>query len=240
MPQLTGADGTAVSAAFFSDTAQRHPLGTRAHDLIGREFVYVKAGSGANLVVGNAIQAPAQNTNHDQLTPSAAAIGATSITLVPDAALTAQDYADGLAVIDTTPGLGYAYRITSHPAWASGAGIAIQLAPGDEVQVALDTNSRVTLVRNPYNAVIQCPVTTATNICIGGCIFLIVLSQFGWIQAHGLGAALIDGTPGVGQPVTNVASAAGALAVHSAELPEVALMSVTGVTGKVLPVFWLL
>lgn len=239
MPQLTGRNGTAVSAAFLSEATQRHPLGTKAHDVVGREFCYVKAGA-VDLVVGNAIQAPAQNTNHDQLTPSAAAIGASSITLVPDAALTAQDYADGLAVIDTTPGLGYAYRITSHPAWVSGAGIAIQLAPGDEVQVALTTSSRVTLVRNPYVAVIQCPVTTATNICLGGCIFIVVATQYGWIQTHGSGAALIAGTPGVAQPVTNVSSAAGSLAVHSGELPEVALMSVTGVDGKVLPVFWLL
>ena len=74
---------------------------------------------------------------------------------------------------------------------------------------------------------------------VEGCIDIIAISEYGWIQTHGPGAALIAGTPAVGQPVTNVSSVAGSLAVHSAELPTAAEMMVTGRDGKILPVFWL-
>lgn len=239
MPLLTGADGVVVTAAWTSEATQKLPLGYKAHDTLNREFAYVKAGA-VDLVVGNAIQSPAQVTNHQQLTPSVVALGANAIVLTPAGTnIAAQDYADGLAVIDTTPGLGFAYRIGSHAAWTTGL-LTLNLAPEDAIAVALTASSRVTMVKNQYSAVIQTPITTATGICIGGCIFVITAAQFGWVQTHGLGAALIAGTPAVGQPVTNVSSAAGSLAVHSAELPEVALMATVGVDGKVIPVFWLL
>lgn len=238
MPNFTGSI-ISGQPAFSSTSTAQHRIGQQAHAGDGRKYRYVYAG-GAALVVGNALQAPAQNTGHDQLTPSAASIGAASITVTPDSgAITANQYSGGYAVIDTTPGLGYVYQIASHPSWSSGT-LVLTLAPEDSVQVALTTDSRVTLVSNPYRNVIQCPQTTATNVPVGGAIYPITLNEYGWIQSGGPGSALIDGTPAVGQPVTNVASVAGSLAVHSAELPSVAHMLVTGVNTKVLPVFWLL
>jgi len=154
-------------------------------------------------------------------------------------ALDENEYADGYAVVDTTAGLGYTYRIKSHAAIAASTNGALNLVDGETVQVALDTNSKITLVANPYKNVIQHPVTTNSGVCIGGAIYPIAIGEYGWIQSGGPGAALIDGTPAVGQPVTSTASAAGALAVHSAELDEVAIMMVAGRTGKVLPVYWL-
>lgn len=239
MPLLTGNDGTVVTAAWTSEATQKMPLGFRAHDSFNREFLYVKAGA-ADLVVGNAIQSPAQITNHQQLTPSVAALGANQIIVTPTAtSIAANDYADGIAVIDTTPGVGYAYKIGSHAAWVSGL-MTLNLVPEDAIVVALTAVSRVSLTKSPYSAVIQAPVTTPTGIPLGGCIFIITTLQYGWIQAHGLGAALIAGTPAVGQPVTQQGAVAGALSVHSAELTEVALMQVTGVDTKVQAVFWLL
>lgn len=240
--RLTGDNGTAISGdAFASSTTAKHTVGMGAKTDDGRTFRYVKAGIVA-LVVGNALQSRIEDVDHDNIAVRITAAGALDLLVTAGAsggALDAQEYAGGFAVIDTTPGLGYIYEVDSHPAIAALANGTIRLEDADGIQVALTALSKVTLVNNPYDEVIQHPVTTATGVCVGGCVYPIGANEFGWIQSRGVGAALIDGTPGAGQPVTSTASAAGALAVHSAELNVAAEMLVTGRTGKVLPVFWL-
>jgi hypothetical protein len=106
--------------------------------------------------------------------------------------------------------------------------------------VALTASSKVELTMNPYKGVIQHPVTTATGVTVGGAIWIIAATEYGWINTHGPGAALIAGTPAAGQPVTAVGAVAGALTVHSAELSNVAYMMKTGVNTEVGAVYWLL
>lgn len=242
MARLTGENGQLVAQPLFSSSStQYHELGFKA-TYGGRTFRYVKAGA-SDLVVGNALQAPAEDADHDDITCRVTAIGATSLLITTGAsggALDENEYAEGLAVIDTTPGLGYAYRIKSHAAIAASTDGALNLDDGETVQVALTASSKITLVANAYKKVIQCPVTTATNTCVGGAVYPVTAAEFGWAQTGGPGAALIAGTPAKGQPVTSTSSAAGSLAVHSAELSNVAYMMVTGRDGKVLPVFWII
>ena len=235
--QLYLASGGAVGQPLYSSSSTAaHTPGTLAVSSNGRKYRYVKNGAVA-LVVGNVVAAPAQLTNHDQLTPAAAAIGAETITITLGAtAVTANQYAGGMAVIDTTPGEGYAYIIKGHPAADASASVVLTLET--PIIVALTTSSRVTIAPNPYVGVIQHPVTTATSVCLGGCIFILAISEYGWIQTGGAGAALIAGTPAVGQPVTSTGAVAGALSVHSAELNAPATMMVTGVDTKIMPVFW--
>lgn len=242
MPNLRSAPIALGGSAFTSSSTPLHPLGTPGEAFGGRKFRYVKAGASA-LVVGNALQAPAEDADHDDITVRVTAAGSTELLITTGAsggALDANEYAEGWAVIDTTPGLGYVYRIKSHAAIAASTNGTLVLEDDDAIQVALTASSKVTLVQNPYKNVIQCPVTTATNTCVGGAVYPIAASEYGWIQTGGPGAALIAGTPAKGQPVTSTSSAAGSLAVHSAELSNVAYMMVTGRDGKVLPVFWLL
>ena len=239
MPNFSGST-ISGQPAFSTSTTALHAVGSKMVTADGRTYRYVKAGSGAALVVGNALQAPAEDTDHDDITCRATAAGATALLITAGSgsgALDANEYAGGFAVVDTTAGLGYCYKIDNHLAIGASANGALNLAPEDPIQVALDTNSRITLVKNPYNGVIQMPATTLTNVVVGGAIAVIDASYHGWIQSGGPGAALISGTPGAGQPVT-VSGTAGALAVHSAELPNVATMMATGRSGKVLPVFW--
>ena len=240
--KITGRNGNAVAQPLFSSSAtQYHELGFPATGS-GRNFRYVKAGAVA-LVVGNALQSRVEDTAHDDTTCRVTAIGATSLLITTGSgsgALDENEYAGGFAVIDTTPGLGYCYAIKSHAAIAASTDGALNLVDGETVQVALTASSKITLVANPYDTVIQHPVTTATNSCIGGAIYPIAISEYGWIQTAGIGAALIAGTPGAGQPVTSTGAVAGALSVHSAELNTAATMQVTGRDGKVLPVMWLL
>lgn len=240
MPNLQSVPVALGADAFSYGTVQLHALGTPGEAPGGRKFRYVKAG-GTALVVGNALQAPAEDADHDDVTVRVTAAGATSLLITTgsgNGALDASEYDEGYAVVDTTPGLGYIYRIKHHDAIAASTNGSLELEADDPIQVALTASSKVTLVKNPYKAVIQCPVTTATNTCVGGAVAAIAADNFGWIQTGGVGAALIAGTPAKGQPVTSTSSAAGSLAVHSAELSNVAYMMVTGRDGKVLPVFW--
>jgi hypothetical protein len=198
-------------------------------------FRYCKAGA-ADLVVGNVIQAPAQDTAHQQLTPAAAAIGATSFTATLGASAAAANlYAEGWAIIDTTPGLGYAYPISGHAAVLSSGVITLNLPADSPIQVALTTSSRVSLQRNPYAGVIQSPVTTLTGAVVGVAVYPITANQFGWIQTHGPAAVLVAGTPGVGLAVVVPGTAAGCVVVDGAASATkvVGSMMVTGVDGKV-------
>jgi hypothetical protein len=238
--KLTGENGQAVAQPLFSSSAtQYHELGFKA-TYGSRVFRYAKAGE--LLVTGNALQSAVEDVDHDDIAVRATAIGATSLLITTGAsggALDENEYAEGYAVIDTTPGLGFTYSIKSHAAIAATTNGSIELVDGESVQVALTTSSKITLVKNPYKSVIQMPASTLTNRIAGGAVYPIASGEFGWIQTGGPGAALISGTPAAGQPVT-VSGTAGALAVHSAELPEVAFMMVTGRSGKVQPVYWLL
>lgn len=232
---LTGPAGNVLEWG----TTQLHPLGTRFQTRDGRTFRYVKAGASA-LVVGNVIQAPAQITTHDQLTPAAAAIGASTLVPTLDAtnAVVENQYAEGWAVIDTTPGLGYAYPIASHLAAAASTAVTLNLHADAKVAVALTTSSRITLVPNPFKGVIQSPVTTLTGAVVGVAVAPIAADNFGWIQVSGPGAVLIAGTPAVGAAVVVPATAAGAVVVDGAAAATkvIGSMMVTGVDGKVLPV----
>ncbi len=221
-----------------------HPLGARGEDIFGREYRYCIAGV-VDLVVGNCIQAAAQQANHQDLTPAAGAIGDKVITATSAAtAAAAGDYAYGIAVIDTTPGLGFSYPINGHDLWTSGAvanGVVLQLMAGWSIQVAItNANSRVSLYANPFSRVIQSPITTLTNVIVGVCQFIISANQGGWIGRRGQFGTLIQGTPAVANAVSCPASAAGAVAINSGTLQIVGTMMDTGQDGKCEGVMWML
>jgi hypothetical protein len=239
MPNFQAAVQIAPRTLWSSSATQEAPLGARFQTADGRVFRYCKAGASA-LVVGNVIQAPAQITNHQQLTPVAAAAEATTIVAALGATAAAENlYAEGLAIIDTTPGLGFAYPISGHAAVASSGNITLKLQPDSPVQVALTTSSRVSLQQNPYHSVIQSPVTTLTGAVVGVAVYHITASHYGWIQTQGPAAVLIAGTPGVGLAVVVPGTAAGAVVIDGAATATkvVGSMMVTGVDGKVQAVF---
>jgi hypothetical protein len=235
MPNLTSDMPTFSAQLWSSSATQQAPLGARATDRWGRVYRYVLAGA-SNLVAGNVLQASAQDTAHQQLTPAAAAIGATSFTATLGASAAAANlYADGWAIIDTTPGLGFAYPISGHAAVLSSGVITLQLPSDSPIQVALTTSSRVSLQRNKYAGVIQAPATTLTGAVVGVCIYPITAAQYGWIQTAGPAPTLITGTPAVGSAVISPSGTAGAAATDPADaaVTIIGSMMVTGVSGKV-------
>jgi hypothetical protein len=226
--------------AFSSRSTPSVPIGTVAFDRFGRKYRYVRAGA-ADLVVGNVIQSSAQNTAHQNLTPTATAAGAFAVTAALGASAAAADlYKNGYLYITTTPGLGLSYVIEQHDAIASSGTGTFNLAKDTPIQVALTTSSRVSLLRNPYDGVIQSPVTTLTGAVAGVAVYAITAAQYGWIGVNGEFPTLIAGTPGVGLAVVVPGTAAGCVVVDGAAAATlvVGAMMETGVDGRVQSVRW--
>lgn len=237
---LSSADVLTTIAAGASNnpTNPPHKLGTLGRTRDGRYFRFARAGA-VLLVPGNILQSPAIVPNHLGLTAAAAAIGLTTpIVVTPGATLgTLQQYAEGLLGVDTTPGNGFQYGIGGHPAFASATAFNLQLESDDAIQVALTTSSRYGLIANPYNGVIQMPVTTATGVYVGVCVSPIPVAGFGWVQVGGLASPLINGTPALGSTVIAVsATTAGAADIAAAATlitgQPFGRMAQVGVSGK--------
>lgn len=183
-------------------------LGAKFVDQNGNAYRYCLVG-GTALVPGKLYQAPAEITNHQNLTPAAAAIGATSVTVTLGAtAVTANQYSGGYLVITVTPGQGYRYLISSHPAASGGATCVLTLA--DPIQVALTTSSRCDMVLNPYSSVIVNP-TTASSTIVGAAIYPAAASTYAWVQTGGIAVLLADGALAVGTNVAASNAVAGAV-----------------------------
>ena len=144
----------------------RFRLGQRGVTKDGRVFRYARIGAVA-AVAGSLYQSSAPVPNHLAMTPSAASIGATSVSLTLGAtAATANQYAEGYLQVDTTPGNGISYLVQSHAAIGSAGTGTINIDPESPIQVALTGSSRVGLIANPYADLIVCP-TTVTAVPMG-------------------------------------------------------------------------
>lgn len=231
-------DPQAAGQPLYSSSAtQAHQFGEKMSGPGSAVYRYVKAGA-ADLVAGNWLQAPAQAANHQNLSVAAASIGATSITVTLGAtAATANQYADGKAVVTITPGLGQELNIVGHPAASSSGTLVLTLA--EPLRVALTSSTRIDLCPNPYNGVIQSPVTTLTGAPVGVAPYIITAAEYGWILVEGLAGALIAGTPGVGLAVVLPGTAAGAAVIDGAAsaTPIVGRMVSTGGDGECNGVF---
>lgn len=215
------------------------PLGSPVEVRDGRRFRWCKAGA-SDLVAGNTIQSAAFLTNHTVMavaTPSATLggrLGDTFVSVTPGATTGAANlYAEGFASISITPGLGYTYKVSSHLAIASSTAFIINLDPADPIQVALTSSSKVDLIHNPYQNVIQFPVTTATGALVGVAGYIVSASQNGWLQTWGPCAVLNKGTTGVGLMVGAPGSVAGGVVIFAAATTSlVGNMMQTGVDAS--------
>lgn len=210
MPTVfAGAMQTAPIGPFASSSSSFGPrLGELIYTDDGRGFRYCLVGASA-LVPGKLYQAPAEVTNHQDLTPVAAAIGATSVTVALGAtAATADQYAGGFMVVTVTPGQGYTYRISSNPAAALSTSMALTLS--DPLQVALTTSSRIDLFPSPFSGVIVNPAS-ASSAPVGVAVYAASAASYAWLQVSGPVAILADGANAVGASVVASNAVAGAV-----------------------------
>lgn len=222
MTQLTGTGPQVVAQGLFEESSKAlHNLGELVHSNDGRAFRYAKAG-GTALAAGKLQQSSAQDTGDHNLAIAAAAANATQIVTTSTVTVTANQYAQGFALIADDAGEGYYYKIKSHLA-ATSAVVTLELA--DKIQVALTTSTTVDLVKNPYDAVIINP-TTISSSPAGVAVKALTASYFGWLQVSGPCSVLADGALTVGTDVVASDNVAGAVEVTADGTPEI--LSVVG------------
>ena len=212
---ITVAGTVGTTSGVYNDGAK---LGCLAVTGDGREFRYAIAGASA-LVPGNLLQGSAETTGWERLAIAASAAGTTSITTTTTITATANQLIGGYAVVSTTPGIGYNYKISGNTA-ASGAVATIYLE--DPIQVALTTASQVSLVADPFNGVI---VTTGssegTAAVVGVAVAATPATYYGWIQIAGPANVLTSGTIVVGESVVESTGTAGAVIAATSVSPVV-------------------
>lgn len=230
MPNLTGvATGFGSRLQDYSSTPEID-LGARAETADGRVFRYVKAGASA-LVAGYLYQAPAQITNHQDLTPTAASVGATSVTVTLGAtAATANQYAGGKLIVTVDTGAGYQYEIESNPAADASGSLTLTLK--DPLIEAIDATTNIDLVPNPYNGVII-GAATPTSCLLGVAVSDITANYYGWIQTGGNAVCRNDaaGAITVGTNVCGSNAVAGAIEASTGTQPTVGI-AVTGIAAS--------
>lgn len=239
---LKGYIQTIGQADYVSSAVALHELGSQVMDSQGRLFRYVKAGA-ANLVAGNCLQSPAWPTDQVNLAVAANyAIGSTTVVITNGAsnAVTANQYANGLLIIETTPGEGYSYRIISNSAAATGGAITVNIEAPGLIVALTSAASKASLHLNAYDGVIQSPVTTLTGIPVGVATYIITAGQYGWIGCHGKFGTLCTGTPAIGVAMSLPGAAAGSLTTNSGTLCVLGHMACLSVDTKVKAVFWTL
>lgn len=208
MSKLNSGADVAAQGLFEISSTQLHDLGEVIRTSDGRTFRYAKAGA-VDLVAGKLNQAAAEITNHQDLTPSAAAIGATQVTVTLGAtAATANYYAGGYLIVTTSAGVGNIYLIKSHPAASSSGSLTITL--DEPIAVALTTSSRIDLVPNPLSAVVVNP-TSATSAPVGVNNIAVTAGYYFWLQTGGVTSVLAKGALVVGTQVFASDTTAGAV-----------------------------
>lgn len=230
-PYLTGPVQISSQGVHTSESDKLHNLGETVFTNDGRAFRYSLAG-GSALVAGKLQQSSAQDTSEHDLTAVAAAVGDLAIATSESLTIDANEYAEGLAVISVTPGVGRQYKVKGHAAYSSAAATFNLFEP---IEVALTTTSRFDLVHNPYWKVIICP-TTLTSSIAGVAVHPVASGEYGWLQVAGMANILADGALTVGLDVVasdNTAGAVEVIADGAAELlPRVGTAITTVATGE--------
>jgi len=197
-PQDIFAQGTTVP--YFK-------VGQLTVDSFGNRYRYVKAGL-APLVAGNLLQEPAEDTQFVSMAvPAIVAIGATSITVTNGTTtVAAGDFVNGLLTISTSTGIGQSFHILGHTTGGSGAAVTYNI--DRPLLVALSTSSKVSVRKNPYDGVIQYPVTTQTGGAVGFARIANTLSTYGFIQSGGDTPVLFDNGTNSGNGTSGLAPSA--------------------------------
>ncbi len=226
------------SVNFYStEVNQSSSYGVLAFDQVGRGYRYVSAGA-VDLVAGDLQQAPAEDTQFNEMATVAHVLGATAIVVTNGTtAVAANDFVDGVLTISTGAGIGQTFRILSHTVGASGAAITYTIE--DPLTVALTTSSKVTVRKSPFKGVIIQP-TAHTGVAAGVANVIIAATRFGWLQVKGIGAVLSDITVTAAATMALSPSVTTAGAVTKAVASDQIVarsMAAVNVSAKVYPAF---
>src|SRR3990167_9200284 len=176
---------------YDESSGQQHKLGEIYIDPWGRKFRYVQAGAVA-LATGHLLQEPAEDTAfRSMVVQAAAAIGDTKIAVtLGGTAVTANMFESGDLVVESSTGLGQAFKIVRHDVQTSTTGTC-NFYVDHALKVALTTSSQVSVRKNSYDGVIDFPVTP-TGAPVGVALYAMTIGYYGWIQSGGDVPVLYD------------------------------------------------
>lgn len=220
MANLTGPSTMSAIDVYTVDTVAQHQIGQLVWDTdSGKAFRYSLVG-GSNLVMGNLLQAMAQDTQFENMAVGTAGAAGDayiqvtngSTTVVPSA------YRGGSISIYTagTIAIGDEYTITDVSGTLTTGG-ALKVWLDRPLRAAVTTSAKVSMKKSPWSGVIQAPATTQTEIAVGVALTAATAGTYTWVQTHGPAAVLSDGsTFAVGSEVGTPSGTAGAVTVYAA------------------------
>lgn len=228
-------------AGTATDTSLDTLLGSRWDLSDGREVKLVLAGA-ANLAAGKLMAASAPIANHQNLVTTAFSAytnnglsPATVTVTLGGTAATANQYANGFAVVTSGTGLGQTLKIASHPAQATTTG-ALVLTLEDGPNTALDVTSTVSLIANPGKGVII-NANAALSQPVGVTLYAITAANYGYIVSKGVVSCLQDGTTTTGSAISASNAVDGAIENGVIAQGFVGNAIVAGTTTQYQPVF---
>jgi len=157
----------------------------------GRRFRYCKCNGSAGITIAYLCAAPTYVDNHvAQAQTSAIAAGSKDniSVVVTTTTPTANQYADGLLVVNSGDGKGQSYRIKKNTA-ANPTKIWLY----DEIITALSVGDDITLIPNKYLNVVAAP-TGMPSTPIGVPLITITAKYYFWAQTRGYVGMMADGS----------------------------------------------
>jgi len=192
---IIGKGGSSAQTAdpFAESSTQLFPLGTK---LIynDRTFRYGLCG-GSAITAGKLVQHVTEVGDHTNMTATAAVdAGETAISVETNGTdITADQYAEGYLFVNDVNGEGQCLKVKTHLAHDHSSDPSISITCYDDLKTALTTSSQLTLMPNPYSAVVVAPAT-ATGACVGATTIDMTADYYGWFQTGGPAALLSSGT----------------------------------------------
>lgn len=185
----------------------------------GKAFRYVLNG-GVAQVVGNLLQETVEDTSYENMAIGTAAVAGDAYLQVTNgtATITSEKFVGGSINVYTagTVAVGDEYSITAVTGTLTTGG-ALKVWLDKPVRTAFTTSAKVNMNESPYSGVIQAPATTQTGMAVGVAIYPIAVSQYGFVQSHGICSVLSDGsTFAVGSDVGTPSGTAGCVTVYAA------------------------
>jgi hypothetical protein len=174
-----------------NSTAQ-YPTGTALRNSKGDIYRYIHAVAaiGKADIVGQDLSVTSIGPIDGKAT--AAAVGATEVTLTDTNSFSADDavnvYAGGTLIIEDDAGEGHKYSILSNAVGTSAGVMVLKLH--EAIAVALSTSSDVCIIGSMHRNLR--PASTTDSVVSGVAVKAIGAGEHGWIQTWGIGVVIAD------------------------------------------------
>lgn len=227
-----------LTASNFRETssAKQHPLGTKARDVFGRVYRYVKAGA-SNLAAGKlVVNADSDTDGTNKTVARTYAAGATEIIVDAGGAIAANAFEDGTLTVNDATGEGVTCFVAGNTVTTGAAEMTVYLKEPMPVALTIDV-SEVTLQKSPWDEVVI-SATDQADMPVGVPNVAITASEYGWVQTRGSCAVLWDEAVAKGLAVTIGTGVAGAVeALDGAGEVQVGVAQMAGVDTEYQPAF---